>query len=49
MYNAPMHKPTAVREFIEEGDHKYVHLPLYLPFLNPIKKFWSKVKYGVKK
>lgn len=30
MYNTPIYKPATVREFIEKGDPKYVHLFLIL-------------------
>jgi transposase len=49
MDNAPIHKPAAVREFIEERGYKCAYSPPYSPFLNPIEEFWSKVKYGVKR
>ena len=49
MDNAPIHKPHKFRECIEKRGYKCVYLPPYSPFLNPIKEFWSKVKFGVKR
>lgn len=49
MDNAPIRKAVNLREFINKRCYKFVHLLPYLPFLNPIEEFWSKVKYGVRK
>lgn len=49
MDNAPIHKPIAVRDFIQKRGYRCVYFPPYSPFLNPIEDFWSKVKYGVKR
>ncbi|KAG2201534.1 hypothetical protein INT47_007411 [Mucor saturninus] len=49
MDNAPIHKPAAIRELIENRGYKCVYLPPYSPFLNPIEEFWSKVKAGIKR
>ncbi|KAG2199315.1 hypothetical protein INT47_012949 [Mucor saturninus] len=49
MDNAPIHKPFAIKALIEERGYKYVYLPPYSPFLNPIEEFWSKVKSGIKR
>ncbi|KAG2193614.1 hypothetical protein INT47_007237 [Mucor saturninus] len=49
MDNAPIHKPAAIRELIENRGYKCVYLSPYSPFLNPIEEFWSKVKAGIKR
>ncbi|KAG1147525.1 hypothetical protein G6F37_003751 [Rhizopus arrhizus] len=49
MDNAPIRKTVNLREFINKKYYKFVHLLPYLPFLNPIEEFWSKVKYSVRK
>lgn len=49
MNNAPIRKPITVKKCIEDKDYKCLYLPPYSPFLNPIKEFWSKVKFGVKR
>ncbi|KAG2198725.1 hypothetical protein INT47_005410 [Mucor saturninus] len=49
MDNAPIHKPAAIRELIENREYKCVYLPPYSPFLNPMEKFWSKVNAGIKR
>jgi transposase len=49
MDNAPIHKPKVMRKLIEEGDCICMYLPLYLPFLNPIIEFWSKIKASARR
>jgi transposase len=39
MDNAPIHTPAAIRALIENRGYKYLYLPLYSPFLNPIDEF----------
>lgn len=39
MNNDPIHKPIAVREFINKRGYKCAYLPPYSPFLNPIEEF----------
>ena len=44
MDNLSSHKVTGVREAIESVGANVWYLPPYSPDLNPIEKFWSKVK-----
>lgn len=46
---ASIHKVSDVQDLIENRGYKTVYLPPYLPFLNLIELFWSKVKIGVKR
>ena len=47
MDNVRIHHSKAVKEFIESKGLKVLYLPPYLPFLNLIELFWSKLKAGV--
>ena len=49
MDNAPILTPAKVRDLIESRHYKCFYLPPYLPFLNAIEEFWSKVKAGVRR
>lgn len=46
---ASIHKVSDVQDLIKNRGYKTVYLPPYLPFLNPIELFWSKVKTGIKR
>jgi hypothetical protein len=41
MDNAPIYTPAAIRALIENRGYKYLYLPLYSPFLNPIDEIWA--------
>ncbi len=47
MDNASIHKVDEVRNLNENCGYKATYLPPYLPFLNPIELFWSKVKGSI--
>ncbi len=49
MDNAAIHKVTEVKDLIASRGYKVIYLPPYLPFLNPIELFWSKVKGGIRR
>ena len=49
MDNAPIHTPFKVRELVEGRGYKYLYLPPYSPFLNPIEEFWSIIMAGVRR
>jgi transposase len=49
MDNAPIHTPATVRDLVESRGYKCLYLPPYSPFLNPIEKFWAKVKAGIRR
>jgi transposase len=49
MDNAPIHTPVKVRELVEGRGYKYLYLPPYSPFLNPIEEFWSIIMAGVRR
>jgi transposase len=42
--NLSAHKPTRVRELIEERDCELIYLPAYSPAFNPIEEAFSKMK-----
>jgi transposase len=44
MDNLPAHKPTRVRELIEERGCELIYLPAYSPDLNPIEEAFAKIK-----
>jgi transposase len=49
MDNALIHTSPEIQNIIESRGYKYVYLPPYSPFLNPIEEFWSEVKAGIKR
>ena len=49
MDNLPAHKPTAVRQAIEETGAELRFLPPYSPDFNPIELAFSKIKALLKK
>lgn len=49
MDNAKFHKPKEIRELIESANCFLLYLPPYSPDLNPIEKFWAKLKNKVKR
>lgn len=49
MDNAPIHKAQEVKDLITLRGYKYMYLPTYSPFLNPIEEMWSKIKFGVRR
>ena len=48
MDNVPILTPPKIRDLIESRYYKCFYLSPYLPFLNAIEEFWSKVKAGVR-
>ena len=43
--NAPWHRGGPINEAMEENPHlKFVRLPSYSPQLNPIERFWKKLR-----
>lgn len=48
MDNVPFHKSPAIRETIESNGHKFLLLPPYSPFLNPIENLFSKWKNNIR-
>ncbi|KAG1448381.1 hypothetical protein G6F56_008958 [Rhizopus delemar] len=49
MDNAPIHKNTDIRKYIEQHGYGCVYLPAYSPELNPIEQFWSVCKSKLKR
>ena len=49
MDNAPIHKHTGIRSYIENRCYACVYLPPYSPELNPIEQFWSVCKSKLKR
>ena len=49
MDNASFHKAPAIRQAIEAAGCQLLFLPPYSPDLNPIEKFWAKVKAWLRK
>lgn len=49
MDNAPIHKNTDIRKYIEQRGYGCVYLPAYSPELNPIEQFWSVCKSKLKR
>ena len=49
MDNLGAHRPTRIRELIEERDCELIYLPPYSPDLNPIEEAFSKIKGLVRK
>ncbi|CAO3682639.1 unnamed protein product [Rhizopus stolonifer] len=49
MDNAPIHRSPEMQNLISSSGYKYIYLPPYSPFLNPIEKMWSKIKFGVRR
>lgn len=49
MDNATFHKSNETKQLIEQAGCKLLFLPAYSPDLNPIEKFWAKLKGGIKK
>ena len=47
--NLPAHKVLGVKEIIEEKGATILYLPPYSPDLNPIEKFFSKLKSFLRK
>ena len=48
MDNASFHKSTKTRELIESVGCKVIFLPPYSPDLNPIEKFWARMKKWIR-
>lgn len=44
MDNATFHKGKRLLELIKAAGHYLIWLPTYSPDLNPIEKFWSRIK-----
>lgn len=44
MDNLAAHKPTRVRELIEERGCELIYLPAYSPDFNPIEEAFAKIK-----
>lgn len=42
--NAPIHTALYIRNMVSERGYRFILLPHYSPFLNPIEEFFSKVK-----
>jgi transposase len=49
MDNLGSHKAKAVRQAIRSVGARLVFLPKYSPDLNPIEKFFAKLKHGLRK
>lgn len=49
MDNLGSHKSKAVRQAIRKVGAKLIFLPKYSPDLNPIEKFFAKLKHGLRK
>jgi transposase len=49
MDNAAFHKSEQTREIITHATCTLLFLPPYSPDLNPIEKFWAKLKANIKK
>lgn len=49
MDNMKSHHVKAVRNLLDSSGVRYIYLPPYSPDLNPIEKFWSKVKSFLRK
>ena len=47
--NIVVHKVNKVQELIASSGYKVAYLPPYLPFLNPIGLFWSKIKGNIRR
>ncbi len=47
--NASFHKSKKIKELIEEAGGKLVFLSPYSPDLNPIEKWWHKIKTAIRK
>lgn len=46
--NASFHKSKRTREIIESAGCRVIFLPPYSPDLNPIEKFWAKMKKWIR-
>jgi transposase len=44
MNNVAIHKPEKIAEEMNKKGYRATYLLPYSPFLNPIKKFWVKIK-----
>jgi len=49
MDNLPAHKVAGIRDLIEAKGAKLIYLPPSSPDLNPIEKWWSKIKTYLRK
>ena len=47
--NASFHKSKKIRQLIEDVGAKLIFLPPYSPDLNPIEKWWHKIKTAIRK
>ncbi|MCH9762847.1 MAG: transposase, partial [Gammaproteobacteria bacterium] len=47
--NASFHKSKSIRQLIEDAGAKLIFLPPYSPDLNPIEKWWHKIKTTIRK
>jgi putative transposase len=47
--NASFHKPQRIKVLVESVGCKVLFLPSYSPDLNPIEKYWFKLKTKIKK
>ena len=49
MDNMKSHYAKAVKNLLDSSGVRYIYLPPYSPDLNPVEKFWSKVKSFLRK
>lgn len=47
--NASFHKSKKIDDLIEQAGCELLYLPPYSPDLNPIEKYWHKLKTQIKK
>ncbi len=47
--NASFHKSKKIKQLIEDAGAKLIFLPPYSPDLNPIEKWWHKIKTAIRK
>ena len=48
-YNASFHQGLNLQRLIERAGCQLLFLPAYSPDLNPIEKFWARLKHYVRK
>ena len=48
MDNAAFHKGGTIKQLIEKAECKLMYLPPYSQDLNPIEKYWAKIKLLIK-
>jgi transposase len=49
MDNAAFHRKTRLKAMAQEKECRVVFLPAYSPDLNPIEKFWARLKKRLRK